>query len=247
VTRKSPQLAIFAGRFGSGKTEIALNWAVAIASCGFRPLLVDLDIVTPYFRSRDRAAEMAALGVQVISPFPAGHRLHIPAINPQIQGAIEQSARPVIADVGGDEQGARALAPYAHLIRDRAHEMYFVVNPYRPFMDVVSGIEGAVRAIERGAQLRVTGLVSNPNLMSESSYELFIRGHRLVEQASRQLDLPLAFAAVSQDLSPKADQKQLSIKLMIIHRYLPMFDPAGERNEGSDEGLSNMPHDLIPG
>jgi hypothetical protein len=238
VTRTSRHITIFAGRFGSGKTEIALNWAVAISTQGLDPYLVDLDIVTPYFRSRDRAEEMASLGVEVISPFPAGHRLHIPAINPQIQGAIEQSERPVIVDLGGDEQGVRALAPYVHLIHDRAHAMYFVVNPYRPFVDTVSRIERAVRAIESSAGLPVTGLVSNPNLMSESSPELFTRGHCLVEQAARRLGLPVAFAAVDQDLSEQLDRRQLSVKLVVIHRYFPMFDPVRARNEARDEGLS---------
>lgn len=231
MTTASPQITIFAGRFGSGKTEIALNSAVAMSNRDLDPFLIDLDIVTPYFRSRDRATKMAALGVQVISPFPAGHRLHIPAVNPQIQGAIEQSERPTVIDVGGDEQGARALAPYAHLIRSRAHEMYFVVNPYRPFMDTVDQIETAVRAIARSSRLPVTGLVSNPNLMSESSPQLFVRGHRLVEQASRQLDLPIAFAAVDQSLSAQLDRRQLSVRLAVIHRYLPMFDPVTGRNE----------------
>jgi len=238
VTRTSPQITIFAGRFGSGKTEIALNWAAAISKRGLDPYLIDLDIVTPYFRTRDRATEMAALGVQVVSPFPAGHRLHIPAVNPQIQGAIEQSARPVVVDLGGDEQGVRALAPYVHLIRGRAHAMYFVANPYRPFMDTADKIEGAVRAIERSAHLAVTGLVSNPNLMSESSPELFARGHHLVEQAARQLDLPIAFAAVGEDLSEKLDRGQVSAKLVVIHRYFPMFDPVRARNEVGDKGLS---------
>ncbi len=187
--------------------------------------MVDLDIVTPYFRSRDRTGEMAALGVEVIGPFPAGHRLHIPAVNPQIQGAIEQSERLVVVDLGGDEQGARALAPYAHLLRGRAHAMYFVVNPYRPFMDTAGRIVGAVRAIERSAHVPVTGLVSNPNLMSESSPELFVSGHHLVERAGRQLGLPIAFAAVDQNLSGKLDRRQLGVKLVAIRRYLPMFDP----------------------
>jgi len=237
VTKMSPQITIVAGRFGSGKTEIALNWAVAIQRQGFDPYLVDLDIVTPYFRSRDRAAEMAACGVQVISPFPAGDRLHIPAISPQIQGAIEQAERPVVIDLGGDEQGVRALAPYAHTICCRAHAMYFVVNPYRPFMDSVDRIVEAVRAIERSAHLPVTALVSNPNLMSESSPELFMRGHHLVEQASQQMNLPIAFAAISQDLSVKVDRERLNVKLMVIHRYFPMFDPVKARNEADGEGL----------
>ncbi|HUT20715.1 MAG TPA: hypothetical protein VM366_16275 [Anaerolineae bacterium] len=238
MTKTSPQITIFTGRFGSGKTEIALNCAVALSKRGLDPYLIDLDIVTPYFRTRDRAAEMAGLGVQVVSPFPAGHHLHIPAINPQIQGAIEQSEHPVVIDLGGDEQGVRALAPYARQIRARARAMHFVVNPYRPTMDTVSGIERAVQAIATSAHLSVTDLISNPNLMSQSSPELFVRGHRLVDQASQQLDLPIAFAVVTKALSEQLDREQLGVELVVIHRYFLMFDAAESGNEAGGEGLS---------
>lgn len=234
----SPQITIFAGRFGSGKTETALNYAVALHERGFDPYLIDLDIVTPYFRTRDRAAEMASVGVQVTSPFLAGHHLHVPAINPQIQGAIEQETRPVVIDLGGDEQGARALAIYAPRVRSRGYTMHLVVNPYRPFMDTISGIERAVQQIAASAQLPVTGLVSNPNLMSQSSPELFARGHRLVEQASQQLGLPIAFAVAGRALAEQLDRERLRVDLLIIHRYFPMFDPPETRNDGDHEGLS---------
>jgi hypothetical protein len=230
-----PQITVFTGRFGSGKTEIALNYAVALHERGLDPYLIDLDIVTPYFRTRDRAAEMADAGVQVISPSLASHYLHLPAINPQIQGAIEQQARPVVIDLGGDEQGSRALAMYARRIRSYA--MHLVVNPYRPFMDTIGGIERAVQQIEASAQLPVTDLVSNPNLMSQSSPELFARGHRLVEQASQQLDLPIAFAVASRALAEQLDRASLSVDLLVIHRYFPMFDPPEPRNDGDHEGL----------
>jgi hypothetical protein len=234
----SPQVTIFAGRFGSGKTEIALNYAVALHERGLDPYLVDLDVVTPYFRTRDRAAEMASMGVQVVSPFPAGHDLHVPAVSPQIQGAIEQPTHPVVVDLGGDEQGARILAMYAGYIRSRAYAMHLIVNPYRPFMDTISGIERAVEEIAASTRLPVTDLVSNPNLMSESSPELFMRGHCLIERASRQLDLPIAFAVASRRLAEQLDRERLGVDLLVIRRYFPMFDPPEPRNDGGDEGLS---------
>jgi hypothetical protein len=234
----SPQITIFAGRFGSGKSEIALNYAVALHERGVDPYLIDLDIVTPYFRTRDRAVEMAHRGVQVVSPFLAGHYLHIPAVSPQIQGAIEQETRPVIIDLGGDEQGAHALAVYAPRIQPRRHAMHLIVNPYRPLMGTVSGIEKAVQQIAASARLPVTNLVSNPNLMSQSSPELFMRGHHLTEQASQQLGLPIAFAVASRALAERLDRERLGVDLLVIHRYFPMFDPPEPRNDKGREGLS---------
>jgi hypothetical protein len=220
----SSRITIITGRFGSGKTEIALNYAVRLGERQVRPLLIDLDIVTPYFRTREKAEEVARHGVQVVSPFPVGQYIHVPAISPQILGAIEQRARPVVIDLGGDEQGSRALRQYAPTIERRSHAMLFVVNPYRPFMDSLDGIRSAIAQIEASARVRVSHLVSNPNLMSQSSPASFHEGHRLVQEAGRAFGLPIAFAVVSERLSEAMDGRALDTDLMVIHRFFLMFD-----------------------
>jgi hypothetical protein len=227
VTTVSSQITVFAGRFGSGKTEVSLNYALHLHEQGASPLLIDLDIATPYFRIRDKAEELARLGLDVVTPFPVGQHLHLPAISPQIVGAIEQRARPVVIDLGGDEQGARALAQYATLLQRRDPTVHLVVNPFRPFMDTVDGIRAAVGEIEASARVHVSDLVSNPNLMSQSSPESFARGHRLVQAAGRALGLPIAFAVVSQRLSKTMDHCQLDVDLLVIQRFFPMFDAPG--------------------
>lgn len=224
MTTTSQEISIFAGRFGSGKTETALNYALRLAREGQSPLLVDLDIVTPYFRTRDRANELLLRGVEVVSPFPVAQHIHVAAISPQIQGAIEQLTRPVVIDLGGDEQGSRALAQHATVLRTRKHSTYFVANPYRPFMDSLDGIRMAINEIECSARTRVSHLVSNPNLMSESSPGAILEGHRLVQEASRALGLPIAFAVIDERLSGQLRRQDLGVELLVIHRFFPMLD-----------------------
>ncbi|MBN1640487.1 MAG: hypothetical protein JXA09_04560 [Anaerolineae bacterium] len=224
MTMTSAQITIITGRFGSGKTEIALNYALRLAQEGHAPLLIDLDIVTPYFRTRDLAARMAEQGVQVVAPHPVGQHLHIPALSPQIGGAIEQREQPVVIDLGGDVQGARALAQYAHLLAGRAYAMLFVVNPYRLSTDTVDGIAHAIAEIQASAHACVSHLVSNPNLMSESDPACFAQGHRLVERASEVLGLPIAFAVAADRLASRLERDSLGADLMVIQRFLPMFD-----------------------
>jgi hypothetical protein len=224
------ELTIFAGRFGSGKTEAALNYALALAQ-GWRPgsmqppdclepdtipepavspILIDLDIVTPYFRSREMAEAMAKRGVRVIAPSIIGEQLDTPAITPQILGAIQQVGRPVVMDVGGDRQGARALAQYRAAIRGRgdtgrgyarpSYVMHFVVNPYRPFTATQEGLARSIAEIEDSSNLRVTSLVSNPNLMGETTVDRIVSGHRTIEAFARELDLPIAFVCIDSRL-----------------------------------------------
>lgn len=214
-------ITIFAGRFGSGKTEAAINYALKLAvGSGFaagrsapglgqsrhderqrpgRVILIDLDLVTPYFRSREMADVMQKRGVAVIAPAVVGQHLDTPAITPEILGAIQQRDRHVILDVGGDQQGARALGQFSSAIRQRGYTMHFVVNPYRPFTATREELARSIGEIEASARLQVTSLVSNPNLMGESTAQQILEGHARVEAFARALGLPIAFVCLEQD------------------------------------------------
>jgi hypothetical protein len=218
-----PPAIIFAGRFGSGKTEIALNYAREVAQGSEAPavpvsvILVDLDIVTPYFRSRETAEQMRQLGVKVIAPSVIGQHLDTPAITPQIMGAIEQPARPVILDVGGDKQGARALGQFSHAIRRRGYTMHFVVNPFRPFTSTLPGLAASIAEIEESSRLRVTDLVSNPNLMEETTQTHILEGHATIEAFAAELGLPIAFVCVERHRAEELDAK-LAQPILLLDR-----------------------------
>jgi hypothetical protein len=206
------QILLFTGRFGSGKTEAAINYALALAEPegdGKRGrattgvILIDLDIVTPYFRSREMSAgrAMEERGVQVVAPNAIGQYLDVPAITPQILGALQQTERPVVVDVGGDPQGARALGQFSGAIRKattegRPYSMHFVVNPYRPFTDTLEGLAHSIAEIETTSRLKVSSLVSNPNLIGETTVQAILDGHARIEGFAAELGLPIAFVCI---------------------------------------------------
>lgn len=229
-----PGIHIFAGRFGSGKTEVALNYARALAARPnpggtLRPatpapgaagvVLIDLDIVTPYFRSRETADRMREQGIEVVAPSVIGQYLDTPAITPQILGAIEQSQRPVVLDVGGDKQGARALGQFSAAIQKRGYIMHLVVNPYRPFTSTAEGVATAVAEIEETSRLRVTGLVSNPNLMGETTSEHIVQGHARIVEFGQHLDLPVSFLCVERRWAEHLSPGDVSQPLLLLDRY----------------------------
>ncbi|MFN2186476.1 MAG: hypothetical protein ACK2UU_21040 [Anaerolineae bacterium] len=201
---------IFTGRFGSGKSETAINYAISLGrrlprgegapgSDKGRPVgavLIDLDIVTPYFRSRETADRLLKLGVRVVAPSVIGQHLDTPAITPQILGAIQQSDLPVVLDVGGDKQGARALGQFSTAISQGGYTMHFVVNPYRPFTDTLAGVRSSIAEIEASSRLQVSSLVSNPNLIGETTVEQILQGHAQIERYGQALGLPIAFVCV---------------------------------------------------
>jgi hypothetical protein len=203
---------LFTGRFGSGKTEVAINYALALAKpegdgkrgrAATGVILIDLDIVTPYFRSREMSTgrAMEERGVQVVAPNAIGQYLDIPAITPQILGALQQAERPVVVDVGGDPQGARALGQFSGAIHKattegRAYTMHFVVNPYRPFTDTLEGLAHSIAEIETTSRLKVSSLVSNPNLIGETTVQAIVDGHARIEGFAGELGLPIAFVCI---------------------------------------------------
>jgi hypothetical protein len=221
-------LIIFAGRFGSGKTEIALNYAARLAEAragrGGPPILVDLDIVTPYFRTREMVVAMRSRGVEVIAPPELTRSVDVPAITPQILGAIEQTARPVVVDVGGDPQGAKALGQYRSAVQRRGYTLYFVVNPFRPYTATPEAIRDSVREIESTSHLKASSLVSNPNLMKETTSELVREGHAVVEAAARLLGLPVGFIVIWDNVLGNLTAADLPVGLpvMSLSRYFSL-------------------------
>lgn len=233
----TPALTIFAGRFGSGKTEVAINYALLGPQKGGlgdgqpsslrqvsprEVILLDLDIITPYFRSRERAESIRGMGVEVLAPSIIGQHLHTPAITPQILGAIEQTDRPVVIDVGGDKQGARALGQFSTAIQRRGYTMHFVVNAYRPFTDSLEGLASSIAEIEASARLQVTSLVSNPNLIGETTESSIVKGHALIEEFAQALGLPVAFVCIERHWSDMLDSVRFAQPTMILDRHFVM-------------------------
>jgi hypothetical protein len=102
----------------------------------------------------------------------------------------------VVLDVGGDKQGARALGQFSPAIRQGGYTMHFVVNPYRPFTDTLDGLRSSIAEIEASARLKTSSLVSNPNLIGETTIEHVIQGHAKIERFADALGLPIAFVCV---------------------------------------------------
>ncbi len=240
------RICLFVGRFGSGKTEIALNYALWLANQSERvpgpvtgvtageapgprdlaisrpPILVDLDIVTPYFRSRELAERMAARGVDVVAPAVAAQHLDIPANTPQIMGAIQQTERRVVLDVGGDEQGARALGQFSQALDAQGYSMYFVVNPYRPFTATADGIRRALGLIQGTSRLRASAMISNPNLMAETTPDHVIQGHAQVEAMAEELGLDVVLVGIDQRLRPSLGQNHFDQPVLWLERHFVM-------------------------
>lgn len=185
---------VLVGHYGSGKTEVSVSLAMQLAAAGRKVALGDLDIVNPYFRSRERAEQMTAAGIEVISS-SLGHTLtlDLPAVSPRIRGPIVDPACDVILDVGGNEAGAKALVEFRSALLTRGCQTLLVVNGYRPDTPDVPGVLRHLRAIEDTCGLAVTGLVSNTHVCRETTVDDVLAGYRLACDVSESTGIPVEF------------------------------------------------------
>lgn len=191
---------VFTGAFGAGKTEVAISYALAARARGLETRLVDLDVVTPYFRVGDYRDELEEQGITVIAPEGGLASFELPALPPEIAGALLDTSLHVVLDVGGDAPGARLLATYAAMIESRGYDHWVVANPFRPSTATPHALLEEVEEIARWSGLRPTGLVANPNLGPSTRLADVSAGLERVRQAADELGLPIAMLAVARDL-----------------------------------------------
>ncbi len=192
-------IAVFAGGFGSGKSEIAVNFALEEANKATGVVvLADLDMVNPFFASREVGQVLAKAGVRL---YAAGGDLafaDVPTIPAEIINIVKQDDY-LFIDLGGDEVGSLVMGYLSSFIKkDAEMEVYLVLNPYRPFSVDKDGVYQIKNMIELAARIKITGIISNPNLVEETNLETIIKGHRLVEEFADFLQLPVKFLCVEE-------------------------------------------------
>ena len=197
---KNAKITIFAGHFGSGKTNLAVNYSFWLKKHSEEVILCDLDIVNPYFRTVDAKEALERQGIELISSRFANSNVDAPALPAEVQQIFDRPNATSVIDLGGDDRGALALGRYAKRLRGENHEMLLVVNPYRPLTGTEADLEEIVREIETAARVPFTGIVNNANLGAETTLEDVEKSLVFVQKASQQLGLPIKMTAVNRRL-----------------------------------------------
>ena len=185
------RLTIVTGHYGTGKTEFSVNLALALAEEGERVSLADLDIVNPYFRSRECRPLLEAAGVRLISTSQACSDADVPALPAELHAVLEDRRGRGVLDIGGDPSGARVLARYRPKILGEDYQLLYVVNAGRPEVSTAEASAACLQRIEAVTGLRCTGLVNNTHLCGETAPEDVREGAALAEEASRLAGVPV--------------------------------------------------------
>lgn len=215
------RIRVIIGHYGSGKTEFSVNYAIALAKASEKKVaLADLDVVNPYFRSRERYEVMEAAGVKVLSS-QMGNQISfdLPSVDAGILGPLQNSDYDVILDVGGDAAGARALARFKSYLVNGDYDMFAVVNTNRPQTADIDGIIGHVKAIESTVGVRVTGLINNTHLLRETTVEDVLNGQAIITKAALQLRLPVVYVSAIEPVA-QALPKDIQGEVLPVAMYM---------------------------
>ncbi|KXG75078.1 nucleotide-binding protein [Thermotalea metallivorans] len=196
------RIRVIIGHYGSGKTEFAVNYGVKLVQQGKKVALADLDIVNPYFRSRERQEMLEKFGITFIgSAIDRSIGSDLPAIASSVLGPLQDKSYEVILDVGGDAVGARALGRYHSYFKEGDYDMFCVLNANRPETQDVEGAIQHLKAIERVVRAPVTGLINNTHLLRETTVEEVLKGQELVKKVSEKLNIPIRYVSTLEEVA----------------------------------------------
>lgn len=210
------RLTALVGHFGTGKTEVSVNMALALAELGHKVTLADLDVVDPYFRSRECAELFARRGVGLITSSQACVNADVPALPAQVQALFEPEAGFGVLDIGGDASGARVLARYRTGLRKAGVRLLCVLNANRPMTDTAEKAVTYLQEIQAAAGLPIAGLVNNTHLCGQTAPQDILAGAELAHRVSDQTGIPLLCHTAVQNvrhLLPPMDEPVFPIRL----------------------------------
>lgn len=211
---------VFCGGYGSGKTEVAVNFAVHLAEGGRSVRIADLDIVNPYFRSREVRESLRELGIDVLVPDGELVGADLPVIKPEIKGALESGDQSVVLDLGGDPVGAKVMASLAGGLQQADYDGLLVVNSRRPFTDTPDAVTRVIGDIEAASGMRISRLVVNSHLIDQTEAEVIWEGIRLAEDVAAGSGASIAFVAVERRMLVDFDAEGCGYPVMVLDRRM---------------------------
>ena len=196
------RLTLFAGHYGSGKTNIAVNYAIRLAGEGKSVCIADLDIVNPYFRTKDSEAELESMGIKLVSPQYANTNVDLPALPAESYRLVQDKSTYGIMDIGGDDRGAYALGRFAPYIKEENdYECLFVANMYRPLTKTPEEALAVMREIETAGGIKITAIVNNSNLGELTDGEMVQGSMDYIKKLSEISGLPVKFTSAREDVA----------------------------------------------
>lgn len=220
--KKGADITVITGHFGSGKTEISINLALEAGKTNATTAVADLDIVNPYYRARDAWEIFDQNGIELIAPAKRLAAADLPIVPGDMSRVIYDPAYKLIVDAGGDKDGATALGQFYNDWKEMKPEVLFILNANRPYVSTLEGAVETLQKIESASRLKITGIINNSNVGSETTIQDVENGLILSKELSHTLGIPLLYSMVPQHLSGESARIETESPVKVISRYLKL-------------------------
>ena len=202
MSYKYRRITLLAGHYGSGKTNIAVNIAFDLKEKGNNVAIADIDIVNPYFRTKDSQSELEEKGIKLICSEYANSNVDIPALPQDIYSIIDNKDMMAVVDIGGDDRGAYALGRYSPgIVEENNYDMLFVINKYRPLTPDAQSTVEIMHEIEVAGKIKFTGIINNSNIGNETTAEDILDSIAYADEISQIAGIPVVMTTVMKEIS----------------------------------------------
>ncbi len=179
------KVIIIVGAFGSGKSEYSAN----LTYQNKISTIIDMDIMNPYFRTRELTEKFFKQGIEVVAPEGAFRHTELPMLSPKIQARLKDTTKEIVIDVGGDSTGMKVLGRYKSILNQRGYDLRMVINIKRPQTSTKTEILKSIAEFEAVSGMKITSLVSNSNLMELTDIELITQGVEIIDEVAKEKEI----------------------------------------------------------
>ena len=213
------RVTLILGHYGSGKTNIAVNLAVEYKKHREKVAIADLDIVNPYFRTKDSLDLLNEKGIRLIVSEYANTNLDIPALPQDMYAVTDDKSLTCILDIGGDDRGALVLGRLRpEIVRENNYEMLLVINMYRPLTKEIDDAIEVMREIEGAAGIPFTGIINNSNLGRETTAADVLASIPYAEAIARKSGLPIVMTTVEESIAKELCGKVENLFPLVLQK-----------------------------
>ena len=194
---KSKKITIICGHYGSGKTTFSINYALYLRNQTSKDIYIaDLDVVNPYFRSREHFDYLKDKNIKVIGSYLPQSGADLPAVSAEVYTLFNNKNIIGIVDMGGNSAGSLSFATFRDNVDIEETDIIFILNANREENSTLEFALGHFNSIETTLGLKITGIVNNTHLMNDTTIEDINKGELISGELSKEKNIPVKFTCI---------------------------------------------------
>lgn len=214
---KYNRVTIICGHYGVGKTTFAINYSLHIRKETPKEIYIaDLDVVNPYFRSREHFNYLKDKNIKVIGSYLPELGADIPAVSAEVYSIFDRKDIIGIIDMGGNASGSLSFSSFKDNVYVDETDVFFVFNANRQENSTLEYVLSHLVSIETVLGLKATAIINNTHLMNDTYLDDIVKGEEIASELSEKRNIPVKFTCVNKEFYSKNRNINNKYDLFII-------------------------------